>query len=79
MFTYAKIVAGTIKLLNGIVAALQQHHTEIMATLVQKGATDAATIKELEAVSAPTTITERDKLWTDNQQKFGADGGPSQK
>lgn len=79
MFTYAKIVAGAIKLLNGIVAALQQHHNEVMATLVQKGATDAATIKTLEAVSAPVSNSERDKLWAETGQKFGSDSGPSSK
>lgn len=77
MLTYAKIVAGVVNLLNSIAAALQQHHTEVMAKLVQKGATDAATIKELEAVSTPTSVAERDKLWDENRQKFGPDSGTS--
>ena len=76
MGAYASIIAGLLKFANFIAAALQQHHNEVMATLVQKGATDAATIKELEAVSAPISGSTTDKLWDTNKARFGTGSGP---
>lgn len=77
MGVYLSIVSGAIKLCNYIAAALQQHHDEMNGVTAQKEATDAANIKTLEAVGAPISKSESDKLWADNAKRFGTDGKPS--
>lgn len=71
MSVYLSIVAGAIKLFNYMAAALQQHHDELNGVTAQKEATDAATIKELENVAAPTSDAERDRLWNLNKSRYG--------
>lgn len=74
MSAYLSIVAGAIKLFNYLAAALQQHHDEMNGANAQKVATDDATTKVLESVSAPIGDAARDQLWADNEKKFGPDG-----
>ncbi len=76
MGAYLAVISGAIKLFNYIAAALQQHHDELNGANAQKVATNDATNKVLGDVSRPATVAERDKLWADNEQKFGANGKP---
>lgn len=71
MGSYLSIISGAIKLFNAIAQRLQQHHDEMSGATQQREATNDATVKTLEAVTAPISQSDSDKLWDANKAKFG--------
>ncbi len=77
MGAYLAIVRGLITFANYVAQRLQQHHDEINGGNAKEVVINENTTKVLEAVSAPVSAAERDKLWSDNEQKFKTDSGSS--
>lgn len=76
MGAYLSIVAGAIKALNYLAAALQQHHDELNGAGQQRNADNDARNEELARISSPVSRADADKLWDADKAKFGP-AGPS--
>lgn len=73
---WLKIIASGLGLAEFWSKYFGDRQKEATGAKLQQGATDAATLQEIQVVSAPSTGAERDELWDSNRQKFGPDLGP---
>lgn len=73
MFTFASIIDNALKVVNAILSAFQRKQDRDAGAAAQREATDAATLKTLEAVSAPVDNAACDELWDRNKARYGTD------